>query len=69
MPIPKVPPQVARLLLLTALIVCVYLLGRYFLVPATFGDYGHYRAAALEEAAMQLPYSATMLTTRSSGMP
>ena len=52
----KLPPQIVRLLLLVVAIVSSYLVARYFLTPETFGDYGWYRAAALEERA-SLPRS------------
>jgi len=45
----KTPPQIARLLLLTAGIVVAYFSARYVLKPATFGEFGWYRGAALEE--------------------
>lgn len=48
-------PQIARLLLLTVGIVGVYFVARYFLTPASFGQYGHYRGAALEEIAAREP--------------
>lgn len=47
----KVPPQITRLALLTALIVVTYLIARYFLVPESFGEYGWYRGNALREIA------------------
>lgn len=45
------PPQITRLALLTAAIVAAYAVARYFLYPASFGQYGYYRALALQEAA------------------
>ncbi|MCU0786958.1 MAG: hypothetical protein MUC91_02020 [Verrucomicrobia bacterium] len=45
------PPQVVRLVLLTIGIVGSYLIARYFLTPASFNEYGHYRGAALMEIA------------------
>lgn len=47
------PPQITRLLLLAAVIVAVYALARYLLVPASFHQYGFYRGAALTELASQ----------------
>ncbi len=38
-----------RAILLIVLIVVVYLLGRGFLVPGSFGEFGHYRGDALRE--------------------
>ncbi|MDO8543980.1 MAG: hypothetical protein Q7S40_26360 [Opitutaceae bacterium] len=49
------PPQILRLVLLTALIVGTYAVARTLLTPATFGQYGHYRGAALEETASRKP--------------
>lgn len=45
------PPQIVRLVLLTIAIVGSYLVARYFLTPASFGEYGWYRGNALEELA------------------
>jgi hypothetical protein len=45
----KMPPQIARLVLLTVGIVVSYLTARYFLTPPSFGEYGWYRGAALSE--------------------
>ncbi len=52
----KMPPQIVRLVLLTIGILCVYFTARYFLVPQSFGEYGHYRGAALQEIANREPY-------------
>jgi hypothetical protein len=51
----KMPPQIIRLVLLTIGIVCVYFTARYFLVPQSFGEYGHYRGAALQQIAAREP--------------
>jgi hypothetical protein len=51
----KIPPQISRLILLTLLIVATYFIARYFLVPESFGQYGWYRGAALEEIASLEP--------------
>lgn len=48
---PILPPQVLRLVLLTAGIVVAYLTARYFLTPSSFGEYGWYRGSALGEIA------------------
>ena len=45
------PPQLKRLIPLFAIFIGLFLLARYFLVPDTFGEYGHYRGASLEENA------------------
>jgi hypothetical protein len=45
----RMPPQIARLVLLTIGIVATYLLARSFLTPPSFGQLGWYRADALGE--------------------
>ncbi len=47
----KLPPQVLRLVLLTAVIVVSYLVARTLLTPASFREHGFYRGAALAELA------------------
>lgn len=47
----RIAPQIIRLLLLAGGIVVTYAVARAFLTPASFGRYGHYRGAALEEIA------------------
>lgn len=47
----KMPPQVLRIVLLAIGIVAAYSVARYFLTPASFGEYGWYRGAALAELA------------------
>jgi hypothetical protein len=44
----RMPPQVVRLVLLTIGIVGSYLIARFFLTPASFGELGWYRADALQ---------------------
>ena len=51
----KLPPQIFRLVLLTLAIVGSYLVARAFLTPASFGEYGWYRGAALAEIAARTP--------------
>jgi len=41
------PPQINRLLILFAILIALFLIVRHFLVPASFGDLGHYRANSL----------------------
>ncbi|MGE5362252.1 MAG: multiheme c-type cytochrome [Bacteroidales bacterium] len=48
---PRVPQQVTRLLILFALFLVALLAARHYLIPPTFGDEGHYRAAAVPEIA------------------
>lgn len=47
----NLPPQVVRLVLLTIAIVTSYMIARYFLTPASFGELGWFRAVAMDEAA------------------
>jgi len=42
-----IPPQVKRLAIAFAVFISLFLLLRHFLVPDTFGEYGHYRGASL----------------------
>ena len=51
----QMPPQVFRIVLLAVGIVVCYSIARYFLTPATFGEYGWYRGAALVELATRDP--------------
>jgi hypothetical protein len=51
----KMPPQIFRLVLLTLAIITTYILARYLLTPATFGQYGFYRGEALAELASLTP--------------
>ena len=52
----KMPPQIIRLVLLTIGIICVYFTARYFLVPPSFGEFGHYRGDALQMIASRQPF-------------
>lgn len=54
----KLPPQILRLVLLTLGIVGTYLVARAILTPPSFGQYGWYRGAALEELASREPVHA-----------
>lgn len=42
-----IPPQIPRLALAFAIFISLFLIARHFLVPDTFGEYGHYRGASL----------------------
>lgn len=44
----RLPPQITRLLVVTAVILVSYFTARLFLVPESFGKYGWYRAEALQ---------------------
>ena len=43
------PPQIKRLALLFAIFIGLFLVVRHFLVPKSFGEFGHYRGLALTE--------------------
>ena len=49
------PPQLLRLVVLALLILGSYAVARVVLTPPTFGKFGHYRAAALDDAAARPP--------------
>jgi hypothetical protein len=51
----KLPPQIVRLILLTLGVVGSYGVARMLLLPSSFGEYGWYRGAALEEIAAAKP--------------
>ena len=46
-----IPPQLKRLVLAFTIFISAFLIIRHFLVPETFGQYGFYRGASLEEIA------------------
>jgi hypothetical protein len=53
-----IPPQVPRLILAFAIFISLFLVTRHFLVPDTFGEYGHYRGASLtDNAKPEIHYS------------
>lgn len=47
----RIPPQVPRLAIVFTLAIVVLIGVRASLVPASFGEYGHYRAAAVDSIA------------------
>lgn len=49
------PPQIIRLLLLTTGILLTYAGARWMLTPKSYGQFGPYRGAALQEAAAREP--------------
>lgn len=49
------PPQIFRLVLLTLAIVSSYVVARWLLTPASFGQYGFYRGDALIEHMSHTP--------------
>lgn len=48
-----IPPQLSRLAIAFAIFISIFILLRHFLVPKTFGQYGHYRGASLTEIAQR----------------
>ena len=51
------PQQLKRLLVAFIIFISIFLVIRHFLVPASFGKYGHYRGDALKEnAAHEIKY-------------
>ena len=46
------PPQLKTLLPLLAVFICLFLVARHFLIPESFGKYGHYRANSMDEIAV-----------------
>lgn len=51
----RIPQQVIPLIILFGLGIITLLVARKLLVPKTFGEYGHYRAAAVDEIASLKP--------------
>ena len=49
------PPQIKRLALLFSLLVVTFLTAKHFLTPKSFGEFGHYRGAALGEIKAKVP--------------
>lgn len=45
----NIPAHIKRLILVFATFIALFLLARHFLIPDTFGKYGPYRAATLDE--------------------
>lgn len=46
---PKIPQQIVSLLIVFSVIFTAFIAMRHFLVPASFGRWGHYRANAVDE--------------------
>jgi hypothetical protein len=54
----KFPPQVLPLVLLTLVAIAALIVARNIFIPDTFGDIGHYRAAAIDEnAELEITYA------------
>lgn len=49
------PPQIKRLALLFAIFIGLFFVARYFLVPESFGEFGHYRGLSLSENQAKSP--------------
>jgi len=49
------PPQIKRLALLFAIFIGFFFVLRYFLVPESFGEFGHYRGLSLVENQAKMP--------------
>ena len=47
----NIPQHIKRLILVFAIFIALFLVARHFLVPESFGKYGPYRAAAMEDYA------------------
>ena len=47
-----IPPQLTRLAIAFAIFISLFLVLRHFLIPDTFGEYGHYRGASLIDNAL-----------------
>jgi len=45
------PTQLKTLLPFLAVFICIFLIARHFLIPESFGKYGHYRANSMDEIA------------------
>jgi hypothetical protein len=54
----NIPLHIKRLILVFAIFIALFLIARHFLVPESFGKYGHYRADALQEnAELEIHYA------------
>ena len=49
MKFPKIPQQITSLCILFFIAITVFITARKYFIPPTFGLYGHYRAAAVDE--------------------
>jgi hypothetical protein len=47
----KIPQQIVSLSIIFALLIAALIISRTLLIPKSFGQYGHYRAEAVEEVA------------------
>jgi len=49
------PPQIKRLALLFTIFIGLFFVARHFLVPKSFGEFGHYRGLSLVENQAKTP--------------
>lgn len=47
-----IPPQLTRLAIAFAIFISLFMVLRHYLIPDTFGEYGHYRGASLIDNAL-----------------
>jgi hypothetical protein len=53
-----IPPQLSRLSVVFAIFISLVLLLRHFLIPPSFGQYGHYRGDSLKDnASLEIRYT------------
>jgi hypothetical protein len=53
-----IPPQIPRLAVAFAIFISLFLVLRHFLIPDTFGKYGPYRAASLDDySSLEIHYA------------
>ncbi|MBE0646602.1 MAG: hypothetical protein IH596_02340 [Bacteroidales bacterium] len=52
------PDQIKRLLVAFAIFIAIFLLARFLLIPASFGELGHFRADAMDDIAAYHPQHA-----------
>ena len=48
-----IPDQIKRLLVVVLILAAVFLVIRQYLIPKGFGEYGHYRPAAIDSVLAQ----------------
>jgi hypothetical protein len=64
----RLPEQIRHLIIPAAAIVVIFLVVRHFLVPASFGDWGHYRAlSVIENAEIPVKYAGADSCTECHG--
>lgn len=54
----NIPRHIRRLIVVFVIFISLFLVARHYLVPDTFGKFGHYRAASLDDySLLELHYS------------